>query len=395
MTAPDSPDALIAIWQDRLAAITCNANELSDAETTKRIRIKARQGLYCGETKVQADAAVAQLCTLVEDYVLLAQVVDQAIRANQGGLFTSRDARHAKVSALLLGASIARAAGDVPIQHRTLLGAATAQDRLSPEQLLTRMQQAFVDARDTFDQIDQAEHTMAQVLASLQDDYARIQARAEHLRATVDRPPLIDLPLRQSDPLSAVAGIEALKRNLKTWADRLEQIEAVQQEAQADLLQTAALLDEVRQLVSQQETEAVQLRDVLGSAALLGLSSIEPSQYALLDQWQQTLAHHFATGQWRAVQVGAQKLNLALHEARTTAQQGLAELRLHAKDLADVSGSYEALKAKQHLLRVRNPTAAMDTGLVEEIQRKLQARPLDLAAVRDLLKIFQSQLNAH
>jgi len=271
-------DDLLALWQQRLAAISANANELADAESTKRIRIKLRAGNYSGLSKTKAEQATVQLRTLVDDYLLLANIVDEALTIARGGLFMSSSTREEKISALLEGPSIVRTTGQISIKNRDLLGSAAQSSQLTPAGLLLIMQNEFEQARDTLNELDLAETKGAEALASLKRDYSLMEQRAQVLKAESDRPSFIEIQGLQTDPINAIDGIEALRRSLRVWAARLDDLEHTKVSAAKEVEQAKLTLNELRDLELTYRSQCEKLSHLCGVQILstLKMSGVLP-----------------------------------------------------------------------------------------------------------------------
>jgi len=386
------PEELIATWRQRLAAITANANELSDAESTKRIRIRAREGHYSGVTRQRAEQAIAQLSTLTDDYLLLARVVDSAMQEQQGSMFASRESKTEKVLELLEGPSIVRPAGRVPLKNRSLLGSALEKNEMTPSQLLTCMQLEFGQARDTFEQIDRAEQLGQSELAELRNDYAQMEQRALRLGAAADRPSFIELQNQQSDPLSASAGLESLKRSLSAWAATLDSLEQARTQSESALARAKEVLEELRRLAQACESQLAQVGALLGPEAAAAVKPASLSQIGMLQSWWETLESSLAAGQWSAVNVGASRINAALDETVAGLRGGIAQARGRCVEFDELEGRFSALKAKERALRERGDSALDCRALREQIEAALRARPVALTDARELLRRYQDLL---
>jgi DNA repair exonuclease SbcCD ATPase subunit len=384
--------ALLATWRQRLAAISANTNELSEAESTKRIRIKAREGRYRGPTLQRAEQAIALISSLRDDYLLLAGLVDEAAQAHQGGLFTSRESRDEKVVALLCSPSIARSAGLVPLEKRTLLGAANQHDQITPEQLLQLMQDEFENARDLLCRIDAAEEKGALELDGLRRDFAGMAERAARLNADASRPSFIELQDLQSDPLNAQGGMASLKRGLQAWATSLDELEQVRSGAKQAVACAEAALAQLNSRCADLAALVRQVQELYGASAGATLQLVPATQVEMLHSWCETLESLLLAGQWHAVNVGAGRLNAALDEAIGNVNRAVAEAQARCAAAQDVNGHFLALRAKEKALLGTGGEA--HAALRERIDAALQARPLNLDAVRALLLEYQNVLLA-
>jgi hypothetical protein len=383
---------LVAVWQARLAAVTANINELSSAESTKRIRIRTREGHYTGVTKRRAEAALASLSSLSDDYLLLARVVDEALEAQRGGLFVSREMRREKVLALLEGASIARPSKAVPLKNRTLLEAAVGHASMTPADLLAQMQSSFEAARDALADIDGAESTTQTELAQLHSEYASLDARASRIKSATERPSFVELQGLQADPLNARAGMASIGRGLAAWATMLDRLESSQAQASAGLARAKTAVAELRGLSTAWQASAQQVQMLLGAAGAQSLTHAPTDQLSMLESWCDTLEGSLKVGQWDAVNVGLSRIEVALDEALTRGKAAVAEAQARCAEVEEMKGQFTALKAKERALSAQLRRDVDSEALRERISLALAARPLDVAATRAWLKQYQNLL---
>ncbi len=385
-------EGLIQTWLQRLQAITVNANELSDAESTQRIRIRVREGSYQGITQQRAQAAMEQLTNLVDDYLLLARIVDQAVQVNNVGLFGSRDSADERILALLQGPSIERSKLHVPLAQRALLGSAQQQSRLTPEQLLECMQREFVQARDTFAAIDHAQTQGEAAFDALSQDFARVQERAMRLQPEADQPPLIALQDLQADPLNAEIGMASMRRGIKAWSESLDVVEQSATRAREAVAQAHASLRALQRLDAELKGLRADLQPLLGAQLAASHASSSASRLDLLCSWCDTLDTSLSAGHWAAVVVGASRLHAALAEARGDVQRVLEQLRSQRDAMDELSGQFTALQAKEHAVRGHGPVDPALQSLREQIAAALQQRPLQSEAIGTLLKHYRALL---
>jgi hypothetical protein len=385
---------LLATWKQRLAAISANANELSEAESTKRIRIRAREGRYQGVTKHRAEEAIGQISTLRDDYLLLANVVDEAAQAHQGGIFTTRESRDEKVIALLCSPSISRSAGQVPLEKRTLLGSASRHDQITPDQLLKLMQQEFEAARDLLAEIDAAESKGTAELDGLRHDFSGMEARAAKLKVDSSRPSFIELQDLQSDPLNAQAGMDSLKRGLQTWAASLDELEHVRVSAEEAVNRAKGALGELHRLSDEYQTHRGHLKELFVESTETSLKLIPNTQSDMLSSWCETLENMLMAGQWHAVNVGADRLNAAMSEAIGNVNRAIAQAQTRCAVVDELKGQFVALRAKEKTLLGADAPTEASVALRAQIDTTLKARPIDIEDARSLLQQYQNILLA-
>jgi hypothetical protein len=384
-------EELVRSWRDRLAAVTRNANDLSEVEFTKRIRNRLREGHYAGVTQVRAAAALDRLSSLMDDYLLLARVIEEAIEAGNAGFLSSREARDTKVRALLEGPSIQRPTVRVPLHERELLGAALQRDRLTPQALLAAMQEAFREARDVLTEIDAAEQQGSTGLADLRRDYSAMAERAQSLQAPSDRPSFVELQDLQSDPLGSHEGLAALRRGLQTWSLRLSELEQARSVAQTGVTRAREGLSELQRLNDLRARHAQGVRELLGTDAAASLQA-SPLSLGTLAGWCDAIENSLRAQEWHAVNVGLSRLQPALDGAVAAQHRLIAAALASSAEVDELQGRFRALKAKERSLRARGTLPASCGERRAELEAVLASRPLDLRELQNALLRYQDLL---
>ena len=386
-------DDLLALWQQRLAVISTNANELSDAESTKRIRIKLRAGNYTGLSKAKAECAISQLSTLVDDYLLLAKVVDEARSISHGGLLTAWTNANEKISALLEGPSITRTTVQIAIKNRDLLGNAAESTKLTPDALLRLMQNEFEQARESLNELDLAETNGSLALANLKQDYSVMEQRAQILNADSDRPSFIEIQGLQSDPLSASDGIDALKRSLETWAAKLNELERTRTVAISEVERAKLSLKDIQELQVIYGSQYKRLEDLYGVPVVMSSQTPQGAAITMLQSWCETLEKSLTAGQWSAVRVGMSRLQLAIAQAQTDLHRAIAELQTRCAEVDEVKGRFAAYKAKDAVLSAKFGRDDSRQQMQRQIESDFNIQPLDLENLRTHLARYQLMLS--
>ncbi|RKP50531.1 hypothetical protein [Trinickia fusca] len=386
-------EALLEVWRGRLALISSNLNELASSESTKRVRIRARQNEYKGRTKEQADRAIELMRALSDDYLLLANAVNDANEALRGGFFVNREARLERVSALLGSGAISRATGAVPIANRALLGSAQHADRLSADELLALMESEFASARDALHAIDQAEQQNKMAIEALRRDYERLDTVAASLGVTSDRPSFIELQDLGQDPLAATAGIEAMRRALETWAALIGKTTQAKEGATTGIARAGATLGELRGMSARYETERAKVESLLGTEAAATVPPLPADTVGMLTRWFETLRSSLEQGHWTAVNVGLAHLEAALEEATAAAEKALVGARGKCDELDDLRGRFSALKAKETAIAAQSQHQLGTEAIKAEIATALSARPVDVPMAVERLRQYQMLLS--
>ena len=375
---------LIELWRARLATISANANELSESEASRRIRAGLRDGRFSGETQIQAQRSIDLINGLSDDFLRLATAVDDAQAASKGGLFDSRERRKEVVESLLLGPSIRRPGTGVALAQRGLLNEATPFEQLTPEQLLQRMQAAFSDARDITARIDTAQSEASATWSGLKQDHEALRARATALGVHGDEPPFPDMRSASSDPLKALAGLDAVRRTLQAWAHKLLGMEQERQQVQALLDHAKSAMAELLALHENFEDQSDRASALLGTVHNTPLSV---EHIDTLQSWMRTLQSSSDRGQWTAAGVGAQRLNQALREARSMLDQAIDRLATQLAVWGELEGRFKALRAKAKVVELDGWDQTRVHAIHEQVAQKLNHRPLDTQSIeQDLLQ---------
>lgn len=389
----DPSDSLEA-WTERLSAIARNSSELSDAELCKRIKHRLRGGFYTGLTREKAELAVELLSALSDDYLLLANLIDEAQKAAKPGLFESSEAAAQRVRRLLESASIERCSGVVAIQQRSLLGDTHHVEHLSPSALVQRMSDAFSQAQELLTTIDAAEAAGSQAVSDLKQSYAALQDRSRRLQAEDAAPPLVSLDSLSADPLAFQKGVSALERSLASWSQHLSDLEAARGAAQAQLDRATSLAAEMEGLGASYSQLTQELMALYGSSAQPASKGLGLTNQPMLADWLGAIQKSAAMAEWRAVMVGLERLLPALQAAVQDARKDVAALRARHAEVSDLQGQFRALKAMASGVGLDSHSASYQAAR-REVESALEERPLNLHRVQQGLKAFRDLMPTH
>lgn len=381
----------LADWSTKLAVITRNANELSEAEATKRIRNRLRDGTYTGLTRDKAGAAVQSLRDLMDDYLVLAHIVELANQQIKGGLFDLQSVRAAKVMALLNGPSVALPAVHVPLAQRGLLTQADSGAKTTPAAVLAAMETAFTLANDIFAAIDSAETALGQKEQAMRAQAAGLAQRLVKLNLDPAQIPPLTGNVDLTNPLERLDGLGAYQRSLDALAAQLDTLEKQRAQVGQALAAARARITELATMRTAFESAQTEAQDKFGSPPLSGLPAI--TQAALDDKavWLDGLENNLALGRFAAVLAGVRNVDAALDDlaARATAQ--LAQARKDLDVLDDVRGRFKALRAKA--AAVASGTLNPDLATLEQvIAAAFKARPIPLAQLQTNVSKYEVAL---
>lgn len=176
---------LVNQWTAHLTTITTNLMDLYQADSTKIIRVRLKDPVngYRGATREQASRAIDALDHLLEQYEMLAHVVDEASDlAKKTGIFRSYEAR---INDLLNGPSVVLTQEQVALPDRGLLDEEQRVSFVSPAEILAQMKQSFVEARDALSAVAEASARVRPRLAALKDKQPGLTIGLRRLKSRV------------------------------------------------------------------------------------------------------------------------------------------------------------------------------------------------------------------
>jgi hypothetical protein len=382
---------LLSDWQDRLALITRNANDLFEAEYSKRIRNRLRDGRYAGSTAERAGIAVRNLTALMDDYLVLARVIEEAAEANRGSFFEAREVSDDKVLALLEGPSVALPSVHVPLPKRDLLTQADAAPRATPAELLAAMQDAFAEARDILAAIDAAEIQLATAMDEMRRAHAGLRERAQLLGAAAELAQ-IDPLMDGADPLRTAGLIAARQREMAAWTTKLDELAKQRDDAVAGVEAAKAAIGEIEASLQLRNASIATVREVFGVEPTV-IASVDEATLAELRNWVASLDKVRAEQRWPAVLMGLKRLDSAIATARATADKALKVTRSGLDEMDDLRARFKALRFKAQALHKRS---ILDVGELDALERAIsagfKARPVVLRELHQQVKDYERRL---
>ncbi len=396
MSAP-LPNQAVQQWINRLTTISRNLMDLSEAESTKIIRARLKDPVngYRGVTGEKAARAVEMIDHLLQQYALLAHVVDEAADlAKKSGIFRNNDAR---INDLLNGPSVVVTQEQVALHERGLLDDEQRVIRATPAEVLARMERSFVEARDMLAAITRAIAGVRPRAAALRDEIARLDNWAKSLGAmgTTASPDLLQaLSDVERDPIGGMAGIVQLEEAVARRRDELQAIDAKHKTVLASIERGKAALSELQGLLVRSAAAFAEARETIADPAELAPPDSSDAA-ASLGEWLRTLEQNAAAGRFAAVKVGMAKwereCNDRLNAARTTYDRNRALL----DERDDLKGRFRALCAKADALRGRgvNFGEAVENA-ARQAKVVLDATPFDMLAARRLVGAFEAAVSA-
>ena len=384
MTLQQIDDAL-ASWNRRLTAMADNLMSLQSESAYQMLTGSggAKKLQVQGETALRTTQPLAAIRTIFEQFDLLHSTIDRAtkIRAGLPSLFGG-DEKLMEIAQLLFGRSIELPVATVTFDQRTLLSGAPSAQRLTPEELLSRMARTFAEARDAVLAVDRAWQQTADRLVRGEVQIGQFQARlaacgcgtssgAAALKTAQDLTAELSETLK-TDPLGASA---RLNSHLEPAITRLSALVDAAERVSRELLNARAAFERLSTLHREAEAAAAEANLKIAN------QRTQPAPIALerlhrLGDWLDQLERRWTDGAQETVasalrnwQETAKTCSAEDTTARDTSRSAVAARR-------ELRGRLEALKAKARALGIAEqaPIAAIST----EAESLLATRPTDM-----------------
>jgi hypothetical protein len=395
--ANPSADQLVNQWKARLATITSNLMDLYQDESTKIIRARLKDTVsgYRGVTRDKATGAIETLDHLLEQYDLLAHVVDEAADlSKKTGVFRSNEAR---INDLLNGPSVVVTQEQVALQDRGLLDDVQRVVRATPAQVLAQMEQSFAQARDTLSAIAKVITGVRPRLDALQAKIASLDRWAEVLKVP-NTSALPDVSQALSDvdrdPIGSAVDIGRLEETIARRRDELQAIDNDRKAVLAQLEHGTKALAELQDLLVRSGATLAEARQTIAPPEELALLGGDVA-VASLAQWLKTLQQNFAEGRFAAVKVGMVKWEREYNDQSNEAHTSYDHNRALLDEKAELQGRFKAISAKADALRSRGVVFGEAVEAAGRRARSvLDAVPFDIRAGRQLVEAFEAAVSA-
>jgi hypothetical protein len=395
--ADPSVAELVNQWTAHLTTITSNLMDLYQAESTKIIRVRLKDPVtgYRGVTREQATRGVEALDQLLEQYELLAHVVDEAADlAKKTSVFRNYEAR---INDLLNGPSVALTQEQVALHDRGLLDDEQRVIRVTPGEVLSQMQQSFVQARDALSAIAEASSKVGPRLAVLKDKTTRLNNWAEVLKVegTTAVPDVMQaLSEVERDPVGSAVEIGRLEEMVSRRRDELQAIDADRKAVLAKVERGKTALAELQDLAARSAVAFVEARQTIAPPEELALPR-EDNAVASLAEWLKTLEQNSADGRFAAVKVGMVKWERECNDQLTAARASYDHNRALLDERAELKGRFKAISAKADILRSRGVVFGEAVAAASsQAKSVLDAVPFDIRAGRRLVEAFEAAVSA-
>jgi hypothetical protein len=394
-------DEALAAWNLRLTAMADNLMSLQSESAYQMLTGSggATRLQVEGETAQRTRQPLAAIRTIFEQFDILHSTIDRAtkIRAGLPSLFGG-DEKILEIAQLLFGRSIELPAASVSFDQRTLLSGAPSAQRLTPEELLSRMARTFADARDAVLAVDRAWQQIADRLVRAEAQIAQFAARfaasgcgpsaaaASALKAAQDLTAELSETLK-TDPLGASA---RLTSQLEPAIARLSGLVEAAERVSRELLIARADFERLTTLHAEAEAAAAEARLKIANLKTLP-APVSPEKLRRLQDWLDQLERRWAEGAQETVASALrnwqQTANIGAQEdtsARDASRSAVAARR-------ELRGRLEALKAKARAMGIAEhaPVAAIAT----EAESLLATRPTDMEAASAAVAAYGKTLH--
>jgi hypothetical protein len=395
--ANPSADQLVNQWKARLTTITSNLMDLYQAESTKVIRARLKDPArgYRGVTKEKATGAVEALDHLLEQYDLLAHVVDEAADlAKKNGVFRNYEAR---INDLLNGPSVVVTQEQVALADRGLLDDEQRVIRATPAQVLAQMEQSFARARDSLSAITEVITGVRPRLDALKAKTASLDKWAEVLKVpnTTALPDVSQaLSDVERDPIGSAVDIGRLEETIARRRAELQSIDDDRKAVLANLQHGTTALVELQDLMVRSTAALAEARQTIAPPDELALFGADDAA-ASLAQWLTTLQQNFTEGRFAAVKVGMVKWEREYNDKLNAARASYDHNQALLDERAELKGRFKAISAKADILRSRGVVFGEAVEAASRQARSvLDAIPFDIRTGRRLVEAFEAAVSA-
>jgi hypothetical protein len=384
-------------WKTRLNTITSNLMDLYGAESTKVIRARLQDPArtFSGITKAKATYAMEILDDLVELCTRLTKVIDEASDVvKKVGVLRNNEERARE---LLDGQSILMQTQHVLVRNRGLLDGGDLEVRATPSEVVAKMEQSFVEARDACTAIADAMAHVQPRLAALGQEVTTLDSWAKTLGMA--RPASVadaSQPISrvESDPLGCVIELDPIEDAVARWRSELQAIDADHKAVLASLARGNAALAELRDLIAHSGAAFAEAREKLAEPEGLTPPTGDEA-LATLDAWLRTLEQNAAAGRFAAVKLGMAKWEQSCSDRLNVERAAYAGNRAGLDERTELRGRFRALCAKADALRSRGVVLGEAAEAASRQGKNvLDAIPFDLRAGRRLVEAFEVALSA-
>jgi hypothetical protein len=383
----------VSLWVGRLTTISRNLMALSETESTKIIRARLKDTVngYSGITRERAIRAVEILDELLQQYSLLAHVIDEASGlVGKGGLFRNNEGR---IRDLLQGQSVVLVTQHVSVNNRGLLDNETKVVRATPSEVLADMEKSFAETRDVFSSIANAIAQVRPRLTGLGQEVTRLDNWARTLGVT-NSTSLPDISKMishvENDPLGCTIEVDQIESSIVRWRNELQAIDTERKTILVSIERGKASLAQLRDLIARSGAAYAEAREKIANPQGLVPPNAD-ADVESLETWLRTLEQNVEAGRFAAVKVGMAKWEQGCRDRLDVERTRYSQNRAGLDERDELRGRFNALRAMADTLRSRGLVLGEAAeSLSQQAKIVLDAIPFDISTGRRLVAEFES-----
>lgn len=380
-------------WKSYLTNISSNLMELSDQTEFQLIKLKTtdRNNGYTGITRIRADKCVESVGVLWQQFALLSEVIERAggLERKQSILYNPEE----DIRKLLEDTLIVIDKEYVDISQRNLLEDENNEKVATPMFLLKHMQESFEEICRDVREISGAEE-------AIQSRLSNIKLEIKKLNTTVGRLGITNLPQfeinkvteMERDPLQGMIELDKLVYSIEKYRASIRIIEEDYKGIINSFNRIRSMLVELNELGIKSKDEIEKSRTTFGDIKMVN-TVISNEVLKSLRDWLLVLENKLTEGALQAVKVGVSKLEKECSLKLDRERESYEGNSRAYKEWLDLKGQFQALLAKEEVLRARGLLVdASLNALIEATKAALYSNPVNLDACRQLVKKFKLSL---
>jgi hypothetical protein len=400
-------DALLADWQQKMGTIAHNLYEFCDLPTYQRLMGTGGmpKATLTGTTQQKVVMVNSDFTYLYQLFELLRETIDRATSLRTQVPKRGGEPIMAEIETLLTGHSIALPLQIVPIQSRDIVGASTLGDRITLEEILTRMAETFTRSKTVVLEIDAIWNHLELGLADLQQRANPILQEMSALIA--NSPMLVPVAIQQSfsafqvqfaavhqaidtDPLTANESlITQIEPSLQAMQAHLSALQSQRQEVFRSLDEGLRSLQALRELCEKALLQMPEWQDKIVQTQSIVIPSSEV--VVELTQWLDRLSKNAQDGNVLPVKVGLSRWQVQFEIALTQVQAAIDQMTQALQQRIELRGRLTAMKAKASFMG-RAEDSVLCT-IEAQAEKVLYSRPTDLQVSQQLIGEYERSLN--
>ncbi|MFZ6742844.1 hypothetical protein ACO0LC_06460 [Undibacterium sp. JH2W] len=381
----------IEALRTNVTTISRNLLDLAEIEVVKiaRIRIKDPHNGYQGVSHDRLGKAIKSLDALWNSYLLLARLLEEVSDLNRrSNVFHDNEE---DIRKLLYGRSLELRAEHIPVTSRGLLSTANKLTQTTPQELLTAMEQQFLDARDVFTALSQSISQSGSRLDTLRQQAADLQSWSGQLGAACRLPSNLEAMLQNidCDPLSCTGDMDAAEHIMDEQRLLLKNLEQQQTQNRAGLDEARCRLTQLQDCVQEAVAaiEEARLR-ILAPESLV--VPVTEQELTMLHTWLAAIAQSANEGRHDAVKVGLLRWHGACMAQMAAARQACTRNRLELNEYEEITGRFKALRAMAKSYAARGVVLDEElAAMAQTVKQIIAQQPVDLDALQKAVASYE------